>query len=63
MKTADGKSSRGLKKFKDEINSEIESIIDYVEKTGNCEFVRLLEQCSKMNAADMRKFLKYAEKL
>jgi hypothetical protein len=46
-----------------DIYSEIESILEYVEKNGNCEFIRLLEQCSKMDAADMRKFLEYAEKL
>ncbi|MFA6290671.1 MAG: hypothetical protein WC637_02755 [Victivallales bacterium] len=62
MKSAGKKSTRGLK-GDCEISSEIEKIIEHVEKSGNCEFVRILELCSKMDAADMEKFLEYAEKL
>ncbi len=34
-----------------------------MENNENFEFVRIMEQFSKMDAATMKKFLEYAEKL
>ena len=61
MKTAVQKSANGLKEGS--IDSVIDAIADHVEKNDNCEFVRILEHFSKMDAATVKKFLEYAEKL
>ena len=47
MKTAVKKMADGLKTG--DISSEIDVIVDHVEKNRNCEFIRILEKCSKMN--------------
>ena len=61
MKTAVKKSANGSEKGN--IDSGIDAIMDHVEKSENCEFVRIMEQYSKMDAATVEKFLEYAEKL
>jgi hypothetical protein len=61
MKTAVKKSVNGLKEGG--IDSIIDAISDHVEKDENCEFIRIMEHYSKMNAATMKKFLEYAETL
>ncbi len=63
MKNAGGKSATFLKEGKGDIDSEIEAIIDHVEKSGNCEFSRILEHYSKMDDTGKRKFMSFAEKL
>ena len=45
------------------LNSKIDVIVDHVEKNRNCEFIRILEQCSKMNVLDKQKFLEFAKNL
>lgn len=62
MKTAGRKSVSGLKDDC-EIKSDIDKIVEDVEKNENCEFIRILEQFSKMNVADRKKLMDYAEKL
>jgi hypothetical protein len=61
MKIAEKKSAKGLKDGS--IDSIIDAISEHVEKSENCEFVRIMEQYSKMDAATMKKFLDYAERL
>lgn len=62
MKTAGRKSANGLKDDC-ESSSEIDTIVDHVEKNGNCEFVRILEQFSKMDDDGKRKLMNFAQKL
>ncbi len=61
MKTAEKNSAKGLNDGS--IDSVVDAISDHVEKSENYEFVRLMEQYSKMDAATMKKFLEYAETL
>ena len=61
MKIAEKKSAKGLNDGS--IDSIVDAIADHVEKSENCEFVRLMEQYSKMDAATVKKFMEYAEKL
>ena len=63
MKNAGKKSSTVLKEVNSDIGSEIDAIVDHVEKNENCEFVRILEQYYKMNEVDRKKLMEYAEKL
>lgn len=63
MEITGKKSSTGLKERKKGVDSIIDAISDHVEKNENCEFVRIMEQFSKMDAATVKKFLEYAEKL
>ena len=63
MEITGKKSSTGLKERKKGVDSIIDAISDHVEKNENCEFVRIMEQFSKMDAATVKKFLVYAEKL
>jgi hypothetical protein len=63
MKNSGDKSATVLKGGKGGIDSEIEAIIDHVEKSGNCEFVRMLEHCSKMDEIGKKKLMSFAEKL
>ena len=63
MKTAGRKSVNGLKSGKGDTDSVVDAIVDHVEKNENCEFVRIMEQYSKMDVATMKKFLEYAGKL
>ncbi len=63
MKTLCKKSVNGVKAGKGDIDSVIDAIVDHVENNENCEFLRIMEQYSKMDAATMKKFFEYAEKL
>lgn len=63
MGTAGRKSANGVKEVEGGIDSEIDAIVEHVGKNGNCEFVRIMEEYSKMDLATMRKFLEYADKL
>ncbi len=63
MEITGKKSSTGLKERKKGVDSIIDAISDHVEKNENCEFVRIMEQFSKMDATTVKKFLEYAEKL
>ncbi|MFA6294000.1 MAG: hypothetical protein WC637_19585 [Victivallales bacterium] len=63
MKTAGNKSAGVLKECKCDIDSEIEAIIDHMEKSKNCEFVRILEHYSKMDEIGKMKLMGFAEKL
>jgi hypothetical protein len=61
MKTAVKKQTNGL--TPGDISSEIDVIVEHVEKNRNCEFIRILEQCSKMDVMDKKKFLEFAKNL
>ena len=61
MKIAGKKSANGLNDGN--IDSVIDAISDHVEKSENYEFVRIMEQYSKMDAATVKKFMEYAETL
>ncbi|MCX6984283.1 MAG: hypothetical protein NT118_05950, partial [Lentisphaerae bacterium] len=61
MKTVGRKSANDSENGN--IDSVADAIADHVEKNDNCEFVRIMEQFSKMDAATMKKFLEYAQKL
>jgi hypothetical protein len=61
MKIAEKKSAKGLKDGS--IDSVVDAISEHVEKSENYEFVRIMEQYSKMDAATMKKFMDYAETL
>lgn len=61
MKTEIRKSASGLKGGK--FNSNIDAVTAYVEKSGNCEFVRILEQFSKMDDDGKKKLMSFAQKL
>lgn len=63
MEIAGKKSSTGLKEGETGAGSEIDAIVEHVENSGNCEFVRILEQYSKMDGAGRKKFLEFAETL
>ena len=63
MKIAGKEPSRISRKGKEGVASGIDAIMDHVEKSENFEFVRIMEQYSKMDAATVEKFLEYAEKL
>lgn len=63
MKIAGKESSIISRKGKEGVASGVDAIIDHVEKSENCEFVRIMEQYSKMDAETVEKFLEYAEKL
>jgi len=63
MRITGNKSACVLKDGKGDIDSEIEAIIDHVEKNGNCEFVRILEHYSKMDESGKKKLMGVAEKL
>jgi len=63
MRSEIKKSASALKEGKGDIDSEIDAIIDHVEKNGNCEFVRIMEQYSKMDGAGRKKLMSFAEKL
>lgn len=55
------KLTSGLKKVKQE--TEIDTITEHVEKNGNCEFVRILEQFSKMDDDGKKKLMSFAQEL
>ena len=55
------KSVNSLKAGK--YNSEIDAIAEHVKKNGNCEFVRIMEQFSKMDVVGKKQFMSYAQKL
>jgi hypothetical protein len=61
MKIAEKKSANALKDGS--IDSVVDAITEHVEKSENYEFVWIMEQYSKMDAATMKKFLEYAETL
>ena len=61
MKTAVQKSANGLKEGN--IDSVADAIADHVEKNDNCEFVRIMEQFSKMDDDGKRKLMGLAKKL
>ena len=61
MKIAGKKSANGLNDGS--IDSIVDAISDHVEKSENYEFVRIMEQYSKMDAATVKKFMEYAETL
>ncbi|MEI6423421.1 MAG: hypothetical protein WCP55_14465 [Lentisphaerota bacterium] len=61
MKIAEKNSANGLKDGS--IDSIVDAISEHVEKSENYEFVRIMEQYSKMDAATMKKLMRYAEKV
>ena len=61
MKIAEKKSAKGLNGGS--IDSIVDAISDHVEKSENYEFVRIMEQYSKMDAATVKKFLECAPNL
>lgn len=63
MKTAGKNSTNGLKAGKVDFGSEIDTIVSHVEKNENCEFIRILEQFSKMDDDGKKKLMNFAQKL
>ncbi|MFA6293215.1 MAG: hypothetical protein WC637_15625 [Victivallales bacterium] len=61
MKTENRKSADGLKAGMS--NSDFDAVIDYVEKSQNCEFVRIMEHFSKMDDDGRRKLMSFAQKM
>jgi hypothetical protein len=61
MKTINRKSASGLTEVM--FNSDFDAVADYVEENQNCEFVRILEQFSKMDDDGRRKLMIFAQEL
>ena len=61
MKTESRKSAGGLKDGM--FNSDFDAVADYVKENQNCEFIRILEQFSKMDDDGRRKLMSFAQEL